>query len=222
MIVLVFAPIIAAVDWSGWVGGATNGPRPESLALQPSQQFRLRAFPRWRQRRRQAVRIPRCDLSFRGPIKVLTELASPYPHVELSGLKRPNFAGCQQSRRLAFGTTRGAPAPDGRRRMQCPAGLMSQHRLPPQGGLSPVALGRAASQPSISDSRQRTARTPTFSGSGKDPVAHLAIDGRAPKRGTALYFAAAQEAVRVRSPHDVPPSKRYLNQGYGMAGGLSG
>ncbi len=67
------------------------------LRLQPSQQFRLRAFPRWRQRRRQAVRIPRCDLSFRGPIKVLTELASPNPHVELSGLKRPNFAGCQQS-----------------------------------------------------------------------------------------------------------------------------
>ena len=109
--VLVFAPIIAAVDWSGWVGGATNGPRPESLALQPSQQFRLRAFPRWRQRRRQAVRIPRCDLSFRGPIKVLTELASPNPHVELSGLKRPKFAGYQQFRRLAFGTTRGPQRP---------------------------------------------------------------------------------------------------------------
>ena len=219
MIVLVFAPIIAAVDWSGWVGGAANGPRPESLALQPSQQFRLRAFPRWRQRRRQAVRIPRCDLSFRGPIKALTELASPYPHVELSGLKRPDFAGCQQSRRLAFGTTRGPQRP-------------AANAMP---GWAHVTAPTASSGRSVAGS-PGAGRQPTFNlglppanGANSDfqrlregPVAHLAIDGRAPKLGTALYFAAAQEAVRVRSPHDVPPSKRYLNQGYGMAGGLSG
>ena len=41
--------------------------------------------------------------------------------------------------------------------------------MPLQGGVSQVPLGQASSQASISNSRQRTARAPIFSDSGKDP-----------------------------------------------------
>ena len=76
---------------------------------------------------------------------------------------------------------------------------------PLQGGVSPLALGRAASHASISDSGQRTARTPIFSGSRERPVAHFSVNCAASESGTGLYLAKAQEAIGSGGSHDHTP-----------------
>ena len=58
-----------------------------------------------------------------------------------------------------------------------------------------MALGRAASHASISDSRQRTARAPIFSGSGKDTSRILRYMLLHEYPGKGYDFAKAQETT---------------------------